>query len=94
MRDNWNFHADVALPLERYGRNIIGKSFVSADDIESGAFVDAILSILSVRIGNLNDISDFIDMCMPYNGKPSSQILNKTAQTIFLEFERLLKNQK
>lgn len=41
MKEQWNFHNYVAIPLENYSRKYIGNNHTTADDIDTGEFVDA-----------------------------------------------------
>ena len=86
----WNFHGYIALPLEEYGKKHLGSSCRTADEIEGGDFVDAMLSILSVKFGDLKDIPDFIILCEEYVNLPASKIPKEKAIEIFKEFERLV----
>ena len=88
--ENWNFHGYIALPLEEYGRVYFGGLRITADEIEGGDFVDAMLSILSVKFGDLKDIPDFIFLCEEYADLPGSKIPKEKAIEIFKEFERLV----
>ena len=88
--DNWNFHNYIALPLEEYGKEFVGNSCKTADEIETCEFVDAMLSILSINFGSLNDIPDFVDMCRDYEDLPASKIPKEKAIDLFEEFRRLV----
>lgn len=91
MCENWNYHTFVSIPLEDYGKKTIGRSFYSADDIDKGEFVDAMISILSFRFPNSETWKEFIDLCRPYTDVPLSKIGRENTIEIFEEFERLLK---
>jgi len=86
---HWNFHNYIALPLEEYGKNYIGSSCKTADEIECGEFVDAMLSILSVKFGSLKEIPAFVDLCRDYEDLPASKIPKEKAIELFDEFKRL-----
>lgn len=88
---NWNFHGYIAVPLEEYGKIYIGSSCRTADEIESGEFVDAMFSILSIKFGNLKEISDFVFLCEDYVDTPASQIPKNKTIEMFEEFKRIIK---
>lgn len=87
----WNFHGYIALPLETTGRSIMGSTFFSADDIECGAFAEAMLSILSIRYGSLKELGDFVERCKDWYDMPAREIPEETVKELFQEFQRLLK---
>ena len=47
--NTWNFHGYIAVPLEAYGRRIIGQTFHTADETERTEFVNAMFQILSIK---------------------------------------------
>ena len=89
--DNWNFRGYIAVPLEEYGRNCIGSTCKTADEIECGAFVEAMLSVLSMEFDSLDDLKEFTDWCSNYADLPASKIPKNVAKEIFEEFKRLMK---
>lgn len=86
----WNFHGYIALPLEKYGRDYIGSSCKTATEIECGEFVNAMFSILSIKLGDLKGIPDFVFLCEDYADLPASKIPKEKAIEIFKKFERLV----
>ena len=91
--EQWNFHGYIAIPLEEYGKAYFGNAGRTADEIECGEFVDTMLSILSVKYGSLDGLSEFVDRCREYEDLPASKIPKDRAQNIFLEFEKLINKQ-
>ena len=91
MKDGWNFHGWIAVPLERYGHKYIGDSFFSADEIATGAFVEAMLQILSAAYGNLDKVCTFVEQCNLYQSQHDMSDSNECAMTLFREFENLLR---
>lgn len=90
MRNGWNFHADISVPLENYGKHFIGETCIGADEIEGGQFVDAMLQILSAVYGSLLEVVEFVDCCRDYAGMPALNIPKETADELFADFKRLL----
>lgn len=88
--NSWNFHNYIALPLEEHGKAYIGSSCKSADEIECGEFVNAMFAILSIKLGSLKEIPDFVDLCRCYEDLPASKIPKEKAIELFTEFERLV----
>lgn len=89
--DGWNFHSHIALPLETYGKQCIGQSFYTADEIESGNFVDAMLQILSIEYSDLSSVNDFIESCSIYSELSANEIPKEKSMELFKEFERIFK---
>ncbi len=90
----FNFHSEIALPLEIMAKEEsirLADSEVKADDIETGAFVEVMLSILSKA--HKTD-KDFSVKCFPYKGKTASEINGETAEELFDEFRVILKTPK
>lgn len=84
MTEEWNFRGYIAVPLEHYAKEILGNTSFSADDIETGDFVNAMCAILNkLQVGNTEN---FITLCAAYRGKPASEIRREEAQEIFKEF--------
>lgn len=92
MNEAWNFRGYIAVPLEAYSRRIIGGTYDSADAIENGEFVDAMLKILSIEFNGLEEIKEFVDKCRDYEEKSASQIPNEIAKELFEEFEQILQS--
>lgn len=88
----WNFHGYIALPLEEYAKQYIGSTCPSADEIETGEFINVMFSVLLAKFGTLNDIRAFVDMCNEYVNLSAQQIPRAKAEEIFDEFKRILKN--
>ena len=78
MADHWNFHNYVAIPLEK----LTSKDY-SADEIETGAFVEAMLSVLSIDSEKLSLFANFFGKCNEFLGKRKSEISDEDAKTLF-----------
>ncbi len=89
--ENWNFHSSIAVPLEACGRKYIGSTCKTADEIECGAFVEAMLSVLSIKFDSLDDLKEFTNWCGNYADLSASKIPPNVAKEIFEEFKRLMK---
>lgn len=91
MKEQWNFHNYVAIPLENYSRKYIGNNHTTADDIDNGEFVDTMLSVLLVVYGNFDDLEKFVDDCRNYDKLPHEKIPDSVAKELFADFERLVR---
>ena len=91
---NWNFHGYIALPLEKYGNKYIGSSFNTADEIECGEFVNAMINILLIKLGSFKDIKDFISLCEDYTDLPAIKIPKEKAIEMFDKFKHLVDLEK
>lgn len=89
MNQNWNFYGYIAVPLETYGRNLVGESFYSADEIEHGEFVSAMLQYISIKFNGLQEFAEFCSMCSEYDGVSANEIPENVAKDIFKEFMRI-----
>lgn len=90
----FNFHSEIALPLELMAmeeRIKLEDKEVNADDIETGAFVEVMLLILSKAQKTDNDFSV---KCFPYKGKTANEIEDEIAKELFDEFIIILKTPK
>lgn len=94
MEECWNFHNNIAIPLEEIGKLHIGKTFPSADAIERGEFVEAMHLVLSVVFGNFDEIPEFVKASKAYASVPAHEIPNEIATELFEDFKRLLKVRK
>ena len=91
MREGWNFHGDIAVPLERYSKSLIGANGTDADEIEAGKFIDTLLTILSTMY-DFGEIREFIGSCRAYSGASAAEIPPSVAETLFTNFKLLVKN--
>lgn len=89
MKEVWDFHGYVAVPLEYYGRKVVGESFMSADSIALGGFADGMIQILSVLYPEPSQIYDFLIKCSSLKGLSARQIGNDSAREVFDEFKKL-----
>ncbi len=87
----FNFHSEIALPLELMAMEESIKledKEVNADDIETGAFVEVMLLILSKAQKSNNSFSI---KCYPYKGKTANEIGDEIAKKLFDEFKIIRK---
>ncbi|MBE6926161.1 MAG: hypothetical protein E7461_04885 [Ruminococcaceae bacterium] len=89
MTDHWNFHNYVAIPLEK----LTSKDY-SADEIETGAFVEAMLSVLSADAQNLPLYATFFSKCNTLLGKKKSEIPDEDAAALFEAFKLIIEKRK
>lgn len=89
MDDVWNYQGYVAVPLEYYGRRIVGETFMSADDIVIGGFSDAMIQILTALYSDPTPIDDFLGRCKVLKGMAIRQIGEETVKKLFDEFKTL-----
>ena len=91
MEPEWNFQAYIAVPLERYAKKYIGSTSISADSIACEEFVPTMLSILSLTYGNSKELINFAGQCEPYDGLSYNDIPKETADSLFSDFDQLMK---
>lgn len=90
MEEIWNFKNFIGIPLEKRGERIFGAdAWFSADQIQDGSFVDAMLKILSTLPANPHELKAFSKKCSAFAGKTALEIGNETAKVLFEEFERI-----
>lgn len=98
LREGWNFHGDIAIPLEgtassHYGR--IGRpmgTIYDADAIDVGTFVEVMIILLRERTDmadEIEGIDEFVRECSPYLGMSGNLIPKETAQRLFDKFNDL-----
>ena len=80
--------------MEQYGRQFIGSTCDTADAIESGEFVSAMLNILGALYPNPKDVAEFADKVRPYADLSAQDIPHENADEMFNEFKRLIENRK
>ena len=98
LRSGWNFHNDVAIPLEGAACELFGdigrpvnKNY-DADAIEGGSFVEVMIMLLRAKTGNSNeceDIDEFVRECAPYLGKRGNCIDPEVADKLYRRFRNL-----
>ena len=88
--DAWKFRFDIALPLESYGKKIIGESCSSADEIMNGGYIDTMLQILSIVYGRFDEIRAFAELCDSLKSLTVNELEQSQAEKVFNEFKRLL----
>lgn len=93
MEENWNFHTFIAVPLEQIGKSIVGSSFLTADEIDNGQFVDAMLLVLSILYGN-EKINDFYDCCRSFDRINGREMDKDEVEALFSDFKRLVDNKR
>lgn len=96
LRGNWNFHNDIAIPLESIARNFIDPEsgrpkglFYDADMIESGYFIEVMLYLLRQKKGFDFDLLDFSQNCALYLGKEGAAMPPEKADELFNQFKEL-----
>lgn len=94
MPEAWNFHNYIALPLEKHSERCFGADYTSADQIDTGAFVDTMLRILVAEYGSLDEFTEFVDACREYAGISQLNIPAETAKQLYRDFELLVKSKK
>ena len=98
MRQGWNFHGDIAIPLETdacmYYRELgrpNGKIY-EADSIEQGSFVEAMILLLRERTNKdceNEEVNAFVRECQPFLGISSHSIPPEIAQQLYNRFREL-----
>ena len=98
FRESWNFHNDIAIPLESDACQYYGDTgrpltkIYDADAIESGNFVEVMLILLREATHMINDntaIDEFVRSCSPYLGMRGSEIPKETAQELYDKFKAI-----
>lgn len=98
LRDGWNFHGDIAIPLEHNANSFYGGTFrpmnkiYDADAIETGNFVEVMILLLreSTHFSNEYDaIDEFVRECAPYLGKSGNSIDREIAAGLYAKFLEL-----
>ena len=98
MRQGWNFHGDIAIPLETdacmyYGE--IGRpngKIYEADSIEQGTFVETMILLLRESTHNdceNDEVNAFVRECQPFLGKSGHSIPPEIAQQLYYRFREL-----
>lgn len=85
MTTGWNFHNYIALRLEEITAQH-GKRDYSADEIETGLFVEAMLDVLQVPPEKLPQYSKFFTKCAEYYRKCKHDIPDDEAIALFDAF--------
>lgn len=95
MRNGWNFRNDIALVLERMVERYAAPSLeFSADSIENGNFVEAMIFLLEEKASPLlsvEEIEAFEEKADPYSGMNGHDIKPETAQELLDEFKALMR---
>ena len=94
MKEVWNFHGHVAVPLEYYGSRFIGEAFFSADEIEDGKFIEAMQKILLIVCNRSPETQSFIKKCKRYSDLPATKIPDEVSESLFSEFQGLIEPYK
>lgn len=84
MTKEWNFRGYIAVPLESYAKETLGKTSFSANGIETGDFIKVMCAILDKL--QIDNTENFVASCAAYRDKTATQIGDKVAQEIFKEF--------
>ena len=83
------FHNSIARELEKASEEMGTKAF-TADEIEGGQFVDAMLDILRIDPAKIPLYSLFFSKCCEYYGKHKYDIPDREAQALFETFEAII----
>ena len=93
----WNPHGWIAVPLETIAKSILGNevdninnTFLSADNIESGTFVEVMFFLLRKKYGLEETYTDFAKKCQPLFGKAISKTDEELASSLMDEFRTLI----
>ena len=93
----YSFQGQIALELERTARSILSISdddfrgtFVSADRISLGSFVEVMLFVLRTVLGYEADLDDFSRQAQPYLGSKGQEIPEEKAKQLLEQFKSLL----
>ena len=88
----------IAYPLEMIAREFLGKdekeireTFLSADDIQNGTFVETMLFLLRQKHGLCKDYSEFARKAQPLFGKMLKTEDKELASILFADFTQLFK---
>ncbi|MBP3805808.1 MAG: hypothetical protein J6I76_18315 [Oribacterium sp.] len=101
LRSGWNFHNDIAIPLEGEARKVycesdrpIGKIY-DADGIESGGYFAEVMILILRKVteysNNMAEINQFIEDIAPFIQKKGNEIPHEVAQGIYNKFKELMK---
>ena len=98
LREFWNFHGDIAIPLEGIASSYYGDfgrpltKIYDADAIESGSFVEVMIALLRAKTemdNGCHEIERFISECRKYYGVNGNEIPKEEAQILFDTFKSL-----
>lgn len=98
IRDGWNFHGDIAIPLEGDARHYFGDigrpvtKIYDADSIEVCNFVEVMILLLREKTGFNNEheeIDEFVSECAPYLGVSGNSIEPEIADKLYRRFTQL-----
>ena len=95
-KDAWNVHGWIAVPLENAARILLGLSneeihqtFLCADDIQQGTFVEGMFYLLRQKNGLNENYSEFAKEAQPLFGKVLSLEDRELASRLLDEFRKL-----
>lgn len=100
LREFWNFHNDIAIPLEGIARRHYGDisrpvtKIYDADAIERGSFVEVMMALLREKSdmeNSCDDIEDFISECKEFVEVNGNAIPKEEAQRLFDKFKEMYK---
>ena len=100
LRKGWNFHNDIAIPLEGIASRCYGdirrpfEKIYDADAIERGSFVEVMVVLLRNKTDMNNeryDVDEFLSECASYWGVNGNDIPPEIAQEYFDRFRELYK---
>lgn len=94
--DGWNIHGWIAVPLEAMAREVIGldekeiqKTFLSADAIEAGTFVEVMFFLLRQGNGINENYNAFAQEAQVMFAKPLTIADKETIILLFKKFKAL-----
>ncbi len=87
---NWSFTQQIAIPLERYCNLFLGYNSWTADEIENGKFIHALIAVLQAKFYSLKNFENFTFICNPYVSIPASKIPQEKAIEIFRKFKEFI----
>ena len=89
----YSFRGQIALPVERAARSVLNiddhdfrETFVSADRISLGSFIEVMLFVLRVSRGYEADLDDFAKQAQPYLGRAGQDIPEADAKKLLEQF--------
>lgn len=99
LREGWNFHGDIAIPLEARARRLwkdedrpIGKIY-DADAIQAETFAEVLMITLreKTQFRDDDEINDFIKDCASYLGVRGDEIKPDVANRLYERWKELFK---
>ena len=98
LREEWNFHGDIAVPLENIAKPPFGQidrpetKIYDADVIETKSFIEVMIILLREKTdmeNDCNDVDKFIKDCAVYLETNGNSMPKEIAQNLFDSFRKL-----